>query len=79
MPVENQPPEQDNRSGPVRTLRVGDRITVYGDLEVDSLVGRRIQVRVYPASSPVMFPAVQKPVTADEATRFPRSQFGGDG
>jgi len=47
--------------GPIRTLRVGDRITVYGDLEVIAVEGRRVQVRVVKASAPppepVMFPA----------------------
>ena len=46
--------------GPVRTLKVGDRITVYGDLEVIAVEGRRVQVRVVRASAPppepVMFP-----------------------
>jgi hypothetical protein len=53
--------ERRERTGPVRTLKVGDRITVYGDLEVIEVEGRRVQVRVVRASSPppepVMFPA----------------------
>jgi hypothetical protein len=49
--------------GPVRTLKVGDRITVYGDLDVIAVVGRRVQVRVVRASAPppepVMFPVTR--------------------
>jgi len=47
----------DSRTGegPVRTLKPGDRITIYGDLEIVAVEGRRVQVRVVPASTPVMF------------------------
>ena len=31
---------QPKSNGPVRTLKVGDRITVYGDLEVVAVEGR---------------------------------------
>lgn len=41
----------------VRTLKVGDRITVYGDLEIVAVEGRRVIVRVTPASKPVMIPS----------------------
>lgn len=51
--------DSKNQQGPVRTLKVGDRITVYGDLEVIAVNGRRVQVRVVSASAPVMF-AVKK-------------------
>lgn len=47
--------------GPTRTLKAGDRITIYGDLEVIAVEGRCVQVRVVKASAPppepVMFPA----------------------
>lgn len=39
-------------SGPVRSLKIGERITVYGDLEVVAIEGRRVTVRVLRASSP---------------------------
>jgi hypothetical protein len=46
--------------GPVRTAN-GDRITVYGDLEVISVEARHVTVRVVrpsaPPPEPVMFPA----------------------
>ena len=38
--------------GPVRTLKVGDRITVYGDVQVLSVDGHRVTLRVAPASLP---------------------------
>jgi hypothetical protein len=38
--------------GPVRTLKVGDRITVYGDVEVIAIEDRRVTLRVMRASSP---------------------------
>ena len=48
------------QQGPVRTMKVGQRITVYGDVEIVAIEGRRVQVRVHRASSPppgpVMFP-----------------------
>lgn len=43
-------------SGPMRTLKLGDRITVHGDLEIVDMDGRRVQVRLHPSSSPIMFP-----------------------
>ena len=47
--------------GPARTLRIGETITVYGDLKIIAVEGRRVTVRVVPPSSPppsgVMFPA----------------------
>ena len=50
----------EKRSGPVRTLKVGDRITVYGDLEVVAVEARHVTVRVIrpsaPPPEPVMFP-----------------------
>ena len=53
--------EPSKGRGPVRTLKVGDRITVYGDLEVVAVEGRWVTVRAAPASAPppaaVMFPA----------------------
>ena len=52
--------DSKNQQGPVRMLKVGDRITVDGDLEVIAVHGRRVQVRVVRASTPppepVMFP-----------------------
>jgi len=47
--------------GPVRTLRVGDRITVYGDLEVVAVEGKRVQVRVVRASLPPPEPVMLPP------------------
>jgi hypothetical protein len=44
-------------SGPVQTRKIGYRITVYGDLEVIAIEGRRVKARVVKASAPVMFPA----------------------
>jgi len=43
-------------SGPMRTLKRGDRITVHGDLEIVDMDGRRVEVRLHPSSSPIMFP-----------------------
>ena len=43
-------------SGPMRTLKPGDRITVCGDLELVSVEGQEVQVRVRPTSTPIMFP-----------------------
>ena len=41
-------------------MEIGDRITVYGDLEVVAVEGRWVTVRAAPASAPppaaVMFP-----------------------
>jgi hypothetical protein len=52
--------ESSKGRGPVRTLKVGDRITVYGDLEVVTVEGQWVTVRAAPASAPppaaVMFP-----------------------
>lgn len=49
--------------GPVRTLKVRERITVYGDLVVVAVEDRRVQVRVVNASTPppepVMIPMRQ--------------------
>ena len=48
-------------SGPVRTMKVGERVIVStGELEIVSIDGRRVTVRLHPASSPpppIMFPA----------------------
>lgn len=59
--IQPQEKADDKRRGPVRTLKVGDRITVYGDLEVIAVEGQWVTVRAAPASAPppaaVMFPA----------------------
>lgn len=44
--------------GPVRTMRVGQRITVYGDVEIIAIEGRRVQIRVHRASSPPPVPVM---------------------
>ena len=53
--------EPSKGRGPVRTLKVGDRITVYGDLEIVAVEARYVTVRVVrpaaPPPEPVMFPA----------------------
>lgn len=54
MPHEGVEPSKGR--GPVRTLKIGDRITVYGDLEVVSVEARHVTVRVVRPSAPVMFP-----------------------
>ena len=49
--------------GPVRTLKVGDRLTVYGDRVVEDVRNGRVLVRVLKASAPppepVMFSATR--------------------
>lgn len=50
------PPKPADGSGPVRTLRIGDRITVYGDLEIVRIDGRRVTVRLHNSFTPVMMP-----------------------
>ena len=64
-------------------LKVGDRITVYGDIVVIAVKGRRVQVRVVRASAPppepVMFPAKQpdgRPETDERARRFDQFRNG---
>lgn len=56
--------EANGRGGPVRTLRVGERLTVYGgDLEIVCVRGQRVTVRLHPASSmppPMMVPAKER-------------------
>lgn len=44
--------DEDKQNGPVRTMRVGERITVYGDLEIVTIERSRVTVRVVPPSSP---------------------------
>lgn len=46
----------DQDRGPMRTLKVGDRITVYGDLELVAVEGRRATVRVRQGTLPVLAP-----------------------
>lgn len=59
MTPENQTPVGGKpRSGPIRTLKVGDCVTVYGDIEIIAIQGRRVQVRVVKASAPPPTPVM---------------------
>lgn len=59
--------QADSPAGPVRTVKAGDWLTIFnGDLEIMAVKGKRVTVRLHPASSqqpPVMFPAkeIRKP------------------
>jgi hypothetical protein len=41
---------------PVRTLRLGERVRVFGDVEIIAVEGRRVTIRVHPLAEGLMIP-----------------------